>query len=119
MATKHFKVDPVPDYHLISGGNFTLRVKPEALRTLGAFAKALPRRGLEIGGLLLGSNTSELQLDDVHPVTTERLFGPSYELVDSDTELIRETVTNLHLQSELQVIGHFRSYPKGEMEVTS
>jgi len=58
------------------------------LDALEAF-KSLPRRGLEIGGLLLGSvRTSDghttVRIADYQPVPSEHRFGPSYVLSEVD-----------------------------------
>jgi hypothetical protein len=123
MGTEHFIQDPAsPQYHLISSGGFTLRLNPDALRTLEALVRegvaVLPRRGLEVGGLLLGDNGSDLRLEAVHPITIEYQFGPSYQLSDSDIELIQQSISNLSCQFSLRVLGHFRSHTKGELEIT-
>lgn len=60
------------------------------LDALEAF-KSLPRRGLEIGGLLLGSvRTSDghttVRIEDYQPVPSEHRFGPSYVLSEVDFE---------------------------------
>jgi hypothetical protein len=71
---------------------------------------ALRRRGLEVGGLLLGhSANDELRVESFQEVPCEHRYGPSYALSDTD----RENLTALLAQSrtrDAQVIGAFRSF---------
>src|SRR5258708_34337149 len=59
--------------------------------------KALPRRGLEIGGLLIGTaraagNLTVVDVDDFEPVESEHATGPSYVLSDADRRLLKERI---------------------------
>src|SRR6266849_2201628 len=121
MATEHFRPDQPPEYHSFSGQGFTLHANADVLRTLDMLvregAQAIP--GIEIGGLLLGSDTSDLRLDAAHGVAIEHRFGPSYELSDGDIELIWQAISRVRQPSGPQIIGHFRSCATGELEVTA
>jgi len=71
---------------------------------------ALRRRGLEVGGILLGHATDdELRVEGFLEVSCEHRYGPSYALSETD----REKLTVLLAQAahgELRVIGAFRSF---------
>jgi TonB family protein len=68
---------------------------------------ALPRRGLEVGGILLGDTSSgELRIGGYRESLCEHRFGPSYALSDTD----REKLTELLAQPRKEpVVGFFRS----------
>ena len=97
MATPHLKPDQPPEYHSFSGQGFTLRVNAEVLRKLDMLVRegvqAPPGREIEIGGLLLGSDTSDLRLDAAHALTIQHRFGPSDKLSDRDIELIWHAIS--------------------------
>jgi TonB family protein len=71
---------------------------------------ALRRRGLEIGGLLVGkSDSGELRVEDFEQVPCEHRYGPSYALSDTD----RENLATLLAQPQrpgTRVVGFFRSF---------
>lgn len=55
--------------------------------------KAVPRRGLEIGGLLTGSiEGSVVHIHDFHAVESEHQWGPSYRLSESDHQAFEEAM---------------------------
>jgi hypothetical protein len=64
-----------------------------SLEAMEAF-KAVPRRGLEIGGLLLGSVTrsrdgqTRISIEDYADVPSEHRSGPSYQLSAADLETL-------------------------------
>ena len=67
-----------------------------SLEALEAF-KAVPRRGLEIGGLLLGSASAardgqtRISIEDCTEVPSEHRSGPSYQLSTADLETLDRT----------------------------
>jgi hypothetical protein len=70
---------------------------------------SLPRRGLEVGGILIGSEQgSDLQIDDFQEAPCEHQFGPSYAMNGTD----RENLTALLAQPREtgRVIGFFQSF---------
>ncbi len=74
------------------GGKRPVRIElsPEAHETLRMDAvealRSLPRRGLEIGGVLVGTAGNPLVVEAVQPVDSEHLYGPRYRLSESDSE---------------------------------
>jgi outer membrane biosynthesis protein TonB len=124
MATAHSNFDPVARNYLIQGHGFSLHVNPAVLVRLDALVREgfqlLPKGGLEIGGLLLGSaRSSELWLDEIEAVRIEYRSGPSYQLSEADVETFRKIISNAGRRSEARVIGHYRSHARGEIAITS
>ncbi len=53
--------------------------------------KSVPRRGLEVGGLLLGRREgSTIYIEGFEPVESEHRSGPSYRLSETDNQAFRE-----------------------------
>lgn len=74
---------------------------------------AVPRRGAETGGILLGRREAErVVIEDFEPVPSEHRFGPSYRLSDTDHQLLRETLEwfRAGAPSGLTVLGFYRSH---------
>ena len=64
-----------------------------SLEAMEAF-KAVPRRGLEIGGLLLGDiQPGSIYIRDFEPVESEHRAGPSYKLSETDTRHFEEALS--------------------------
>jgi uncharacterized protein (TIGR02246 family) len=79
---------------------------------LGAFV-AVPKRGAEVGGVLLGRQEgSEIVIEDFEPIPCEHRFGPSYRLSEADHEILRETIDwfRSSAHSALSIIGLYRSH---------
>jgi uncharacterized protein (TIGR02246 family) len=79
---------------------------------LGAFV-AVPKRGAEVGGVLLGRREgNEIVIEDFEPVPCEHRFGPSYRLSEADHEILRETIEWFRsaAHSALSIIGLYRSH---------
>lgn len=87
------------------------RLHQDVMRGYGA----VPKRGAEVGGILLGSASATERLvvdvEDYDMVTIEYKRGPSYQLSPSDVELFEQTLERLRNVSEggLHPIGFFRS----------
>jgi hypothetical protein len=102
--------------------NFQIYLRPRVMGRLGTEAwvgfKRVPRRGLEIGGVLLGrterrEDTTTFWIEGFTAVESEHRSGPSY--VPSDADLVR-------LQDEVSrngsaSIGLFRSQTRSEQLV--
>src|SRR5437773_74355 len=79
--------------------------------------KSLPRRGLEVGGLLLGwvDKGGELSVivQDFEPFEAEHVRGPSYSLSDADRGRLEQRIE--YWQSNpagLSVVGYYRSHTR-------
>ena len=79
---------------------------------------AVPRRGAEVGGLLLGSieNTDRLvvRIEEFVPVTCDYLRGPSYLLTEKDGARFSEAVEQAKkaLGDEAKLVGIYRSHTR-------
>jgi hypothetical protein len=93
------------------------RIASELNKGLGA----VPRRGVEVGGILLGSTTSGspvvVTIRDYEAVPTQYVYGPSYSLSDGDRHAFQQTVEKWRFgPSELRPVGYFRSNTREEFE---
>ena len=91
------------------------RILREVMRGFGA----VPKRGVEIGGILLGSRDgAEIHVRDFVPVPIEYRFGPSYLLSEND---IRSFGAKFHQAKEsegLKPIGFVCSKTRGDLTLT-
>jgi proteasome lid subunit RPN8/RPN11 len=96
------------------------RMAMEVMRGFGA----VPRRGAEVGGVLLG--TIELagklivRVEDFVPVPCDYRRGPSYLLTEQDTTRFRETVEQFRQAPDqrLSVVGFYRSHTRDGLSLT-
>jgi len=90
------------------------RLSQEVMRGFGA----VPRRGAEVGGVLLGTvETSDklvVHVQDFEPVPCPHKRGPSYLLTEEDEQNFRAAVERLRSRNDrgLQAIGYFRSHTR-------
>ncbi|MGA2181602.1 MAG: hypothetical protein ABSH47_01105 [Bryobacteraceae bacterium] len=92
----------------------------ECMRGLGA----VPKRGAEVGGVLLGSVTREgstrrVTVDGFEAVPIEYKHGPSYVFSEGDAGLFEETMTRLTSGAGPRPVGFFRANTREEMELTA
>ncbi len=91
------------------------RIIPEVMRGF----TSLPRRGAEVGGLLLGRITPgarlEITVQDVEFVPCEYLSGPSFHLSGKDTEGLEEALSRRGVDEALTVVGCFRSHTRKDL----
>jgi hypothetical protein len=85
--------------------------------------KALPRRGLETGGLLLGSEKrvngeTVVFIEDFEPLESEHAFGPSYLLSAADRKLLEERVTWHRERRFPAVVGFYRGHTRRDFALT-
>ena len=79
--------------------------------------QALPRRGLEIGGLLLGKTrrSGELisvEVDDFEPLGCEHAVGPSYLLSATDRAALEDRIRWHKSKGEHSIVGFYRSHTR-------
>jgi hypothetical protein len=72
--------------------------------------RLLPKRGVEVGGVLLGRFEREndplpVHVDDFEPVSCEHRFGPSFTLSDED----RAGLEGILARRGREVVGYYRS----------
>ncbi|MBI3209223.1 MAG: hypothetical protein HYZ37_10040 [Candidatus Solibacter usitatus] len=86
----------------------------EVMRGFGS----VPRRGAEVGGILLGNSVPgekiTVHVDDYVPVVCEHKKGPSYLLSDADQKRFREAIDVHDYDGEKTVyaVGVFRSHTR-------
>jgi hypothetical protein len=74
---------------------------------------AVPRRGAETGGILLGRREEgRIVVEDFEPVPSEHRFGPSYRLSETDRQFMQETLDwfRAGAQPGLSLLGFYRSH---------
>ena len=77
--------------------------------------KSLPRRGLEVGGILLGrverGSPLNVTIEDFEAVESEHLHGPSYALSPKDIERLQSRLIYWRSDPEngKSVVGYYRS----------
>ncbi len=97
------------------------RLSQEVMRGFGS----VPKRGAEVGGLLLGDleTSGRIAIAHVHEfamVPCDYRRGPSYQLTEGDTRLFAETVEKATQSAHggLRPIGYFRSHTREGMGLT-
>jgi len=98
---------------------FAIHIPPEvigllATESLVAF-KRVPRRGLEIGGILLGrtevgEHTTTFWIEGFQPIESEHRSGPSYVLSDADFPRLQAALAN----NGTAALGIYRSQTRSE-----
>ena len=112
----------------VPGKPVSVRLSLDVVSRLGMAVqegfKALPRRGLEIGGLLVGTardagSLTVVDIDDFEPVESEHATGPSYVLSDADRRLLKERLTARQATTRLPpVVGLYRSHSRKDFAIT-
>ena len=99
-------------------GAHSAELEPELVRELRYKAiqafLAIPRRGLEIGGLLLGEVRkgwpTVFEITGLEEVPCEHRFGPAYTLDEPDRVALATIITRYPQDGAVQVVGFYRSY---------
>ncbi|MCU1257247.1 MAG: hypothetical protein JWO80_132 [Bryobacterales bacterium] len=86
------------------------RLRIDAVEAL----RSLPRRGLEIGGILLGEASNSFLVNGVAPVESEHLYGPGYEQSARDRAVFHAQMDELRrIPAGGNVpIGLYRTYTR-------
>ncbi len=97
------------------------RIAAEALRGLSA----LPRRGIEVGGILLGrvaasASATAIHIEDSVPFECEHLYGPNFHLSPKDRDALSELLAGASSRRpRLQAVGLYRTHTRGDLELTA
>jgi len=91
----------------------------ECMRGMGA----VPKRGAEVGGVLLGTvahvgSRRLVTVETFEGVPIEYKHGPSYVFSEGDAELFRDTMARLNSAGFPRPVGFFRANTRDEMELT-
>ncbi|MDQ2899059.1 MAG: energy transducer TonB [Acidobacteriota bacterium] len=79
---------------------------------------ALRRRGVEVGGILLGRTAAEsVFIEGCERVACEYRFGPSYILSDRDQKNFEETRARLASDPTLSIVGYYRSHTRRNLQL--
>ncbi len=113
----------------VPGKPISVRLSLDVVSRLGMAVqegfKALPRRGLEIGGLLIGTardagNLTVVDVDDFEPVESEHATGPSYVLSDADRRLLKDRIAARQTSAKFPpVVGFYRSHSRKDFAITA
>jgi hypothetical protein len=102
------------------GGDVVDHLNYEVMRGFGA----VPKRGAEVGGLLLGTvergEKCVVRIEEFVKIPCEHLRGPSYILSDSDLPALDRELAAHPADSDgpLHVVGFFRSNTRESMQLT-
>src|SRR5215471_7012635 len=86
--------------------------------------KAIPRRGLETGGLLIGTrrgrgNDVVLEIEDFEAVESEHAAGPSYLLSEADRRRLESRIAARGTSGKKpHVVGFYRSHTRNGLAIT-
>jgi hypothetical protein len=83
--------------------------------------RELPRRGLEVGGVLLGRivqrDPFEVVVENFEPLPCEHRFGPSFILSEADQAELEKVLSRVQQQPGSTVVGYYRSFTGREIEL--
>jgi len=116
------KVVPIPGFYVweVPGKSISIqisldvvdRLQQDVIRGFGA----VPRRGAEVGGVLLGSTEAEgpvVRIEDYELIPIEYKRGPSYLLSEEDLQAFEASLEQLHTGGDRpRPIGYFRSHTR-------
>lgn len=78
--------------------------------------KAIPRRGVEVGGLLLGkvigSEHPDVWIERYQRLECKHRFGPPFVLDQQDHAALEEAAQRIAASTELSVVGLYRSHTR-------
>jgi TonB family protein len=103
-----------------AGSPVSIHMHMEALaglvRDVAEGFKSLPRRGLEVGGLLLGrveaGERPTVWIERYQRISCEHKFGPQFVLDESDKAELEKAAAGILEGGELAVVGLYRSHTR-------
>lgn len=120
-ASSYFVWEPADKQIAIQmGGDVVDHINHEVMRGFGA----VPKRGAEVGGLLLGTvekgEKCVVRIEEFVSIPCEHLRGPSYILSDSDLPALDRELAERSADSggPSHVVGFFRSNTREPMQLT-
>src|SRR5215471_6502028 len=111
----------------IAGKPVSVRLSRDVAGRLGIAVRegfrALRRRGLETGGLLLGSAREAgtqivVEVRDFEPVECEHVTGPSYQLSDTDCRVLEARIAAHAAGGDDSIVGFYRSHTRPDFAIT-
>lgn len=83
--------------------------------------KALPRRGVEVGGLLLGkvigSSHADVWIERYQRIECEHRFGPQFALDTQDHVELEHAAQRIAASTDLAVVGLYRSHTRSGFQL--
>ena len=101
---------------------FRRRVMEAIMNEVTTVFSAVPHRGAETGGILLGAKSGdEILIDDFEPAPCEHRFGPSYRLSDADGLALEETLAWFRsgAHQQLHAVGGATEAARHDIDVHS
>lgn len=105
-----------------AGEPVAIRIDYDVIDRLGAAVMAgfgrVPKRGAEIGGILLGTverdSGTVVHISDFASVPSEHRWGPSYQLSDTDKQHFDTALTEAATAPDrpIHAVGYFRSHTR-------
>lgn len=86
---------------------------------------SVPKRGAEVGGLLLGrlvpteTGSAAIHIEDFRVIPCEYRRGPSYLLSENDTKAFDEILREAHAREDPKPVGVFRSHTRDAPGLTA
>jgi len=127
----HLKTQGVPGYYVweIAGKHVAVRLHLDVVDRLLAEVMrgfgAVPKRGAEMGGVLLGTledgDPAIVQVEDFDPVACDYKRGPSYLLAGEDGEAFAEACERWEPEASRPVyaVGYFRSHTRDGLRLSA
>ena len=113
----------------VAGTPVSVRLRPDVVRRLGYSVregfKAIPRRGLETGGLLVGTkretaNRTVVDICDFETIESEHAAGPSYLLSEADRRLLESRIAAREKAGgSSSIVGFYRSDTRRSFAITA
>jgi hypothetical protein len=108
------------------GAAFSIKYSLPLLHEIDFFVadgyRRIPHGGLEVGGLLFGTEDAEsLAILAYQPIECQHLFGPSFVLSDADIGVLRlqiEKPFHDETHGELKLLGWFVSHGRSDLKLT-
>ena len=126
------KTQPVPGYYVweVPGKPIVVYLRLETLDRLEAEVMrgfgAIPKRGAEIGGVLLGviepgPSGTVIRVQDFEPVACSYKRGPTYSLDQDESKTFAETCAHWKLDPSrpMGAVGYYRSNTRDEVALDS
>ena len=104
------------------GAPVSVKIRLDVIEAMSAEViegfSALRRRGVEVGGLLIGRRENAIVfIDRYERVPCEYRFGPSYILSNQDKANFQETWARLHNNGNLSIVGFYRSHTRKDLRL--
>ena len=109
------------------GKPVSVRLSPDVAGRLGMAVregfKALPRRGLETGGLLIGTRREGgypviVEVDDFEPIESEHAAGPAYLLSPADRSLLEARIAARQAAGgNSSIVGFYRGHTRRDFAI--